>query len=199
MPHPEFHTTLQAVKVLCIADQISVMTAPSSIVLVGPTGAGKSSIGRLLAQALQWRFTDLDREIESRVGVCISTLFTQGNEAYFREQEHLALRDTIVTPAQVLATGAGCVVREENRKLLHNAYVVHLQVPLASQLKRLQCDRSRPLLQSENREQILQEMARIRAPYYAEVADLTFCNDGHQSPRSACAKLLTQIKQNWHD
>ncbi len=175
------------------------MTAPSSIVLVGPTGAGKSSIGRLLAQALQWRFTDLDREIENRVGVCISTLFTQGNEAYFREQEHLALLDLIATPSQVLATGAGCVMREDNRQLLRDAYVVHLQVPPASQLQRLQCDRSRPLLQAENREQILQEMARIRGPLYAEVADLTFCNDGQHSPRSACAKLLTQIKQAWHD
>lgn len=173
---------------------------PRNLVLIGPTGAGKSSIGRVLAQAMQWDFIDLDRLIEERVGATIGQIFTERDETYFRDQESLALQAALRGTNTVIATGAGCVLRQSNRELMREqAFVVHLCLDVQEQLDRLRRDTSRPLLQGDDRENVLREMARIRDPLYAETSHLQFSNGVARSSKGACAQLLTQLKHAWHD
>ena len=171
-----------------------------NLVLVGPTGAGKTSIGKMLAQALDWQFIDLDRLIERRVGASIPQIFAEKDEPYFRKRESEALVEALAQHQVVIATGAGCVLSETNRQRMRElGCVVYLQLDVEQQLQRLKRDTTRPLLQRSDREQVLWQMAQVRDPLYADVAHLTFHNTIARSSRAACAQLLTQMKYEWHD
>lgn len=169
----------------------------ANLVLVGPMGAGKSSIGKRLAQALSLDFVDADRELETRTGASVSDIFACEGEAGFRQRESALLAKLLQRRDQLIATGGGVVVAVENRALLRSsACVVHLDVSVAGQLARLSRDRSRPLLQRDDREAVLTRMAADRAPLYAEVADLRFDTEGC-TPEQACSVLLPRIRQVW--
>ena len=167
------------------------------LVLVGPMGAGKTSIGKRLAHALMLEFVDADRLLESRTGASIADIFACEGEPGFRRRESALLAELLAGHGRLIATGGGVVLAAANReRLMRDACVVHLHVSVDEQLRRLARDRSRPLLQSEDRAQLLAAMALERDPLYAEVADLRLDTDGF-TPEQACALLLPRIRHAW--
>ncbi len=173
------------------------MTPAPHLVLVGPMGAGKSSLGRRLAQVCGLRFIDLDREIETRAGSDIPTIFACEGEAGFRRREREALADVLTQAGCVIATGGGAVLDPDNRALLRqHGFVVYLQIDVDEQLARLAHDRSRPLLAGADRGEVLSRLAAERAPLYAEVADLHFSPAGLM-PAEATERLAERLEGCW--
>ncbi|HUH90809.1 MAG TPA: shikimate kinase [Lysobacter sp.] len=177
------------------------MKLAPNLILVGPMGAGKSCIGHHLTAHTGLRLVDLDDEIERRAGGNISAIFEHEGEAGFRRREHLALVDLLVvagpSDSLLIATGGGAVLDADNRRLLRKrGFVVHLHAEPATQLARLAGDTSRPLLQCDDRDTLLRELAEQRAPLYAEVADLRFATDGLDAMEAA-AQLAGQLLLHW--
>ena len=142
-----------------------------NIYLVGPMGAGKTTVGRHLAELLGRDFIDSDHEIERKTGATIPWIFEKEGELGFRQRESNVLNELTARPALFLATGGGAVTAPENRKFLkQRGIVVYLYTPVELQLQRTFRDKNRPLLQVENPEQKLRELLTARAPLYREVA-----------------------------
>lgn len=149
------------------------MRSSSNISLVGPMGAGKTTIGRILAKNLNLTFVDLDTEIESRCGADIPWIFDVEGEAGFRKREAAMLAEVTERQGILLATGGGAVLREENRKRLsERGFVVYLCATLEQLVERTRRDRQRPLLQVDNPRDVLSSLLEQRDPLYREVADL---------------------------
>jgi len=173
------------------------MNPAPNLVLVGPMGAGKTSIGRRLAEVFRLAFVDADRDIELRTGAAVGTIFECEGEAGFRARECAALEELLRGGDQVISTGGGAVLDAGNRRRMRErGFVVHLQVSVEGQLQRLARDRTRPLLQRDDREQLLRELAIARAPLYAEVADLGFDTEGLSSGDAALA-LSRLLEARW--
>lgn len=155
------------------------MNLERTLVLVGPTGAGKSSVGALLAARWDVPFVDADAEIERRAGRRIAAIFERDGEAGFRVLEREVLADLLDCGPCVLATGGGAVLDGLNRqRMRERGFVVHLRAGIETQLRRLEGDRTRPLLAGPDRVAALRAMATQRAPLYHEVADLVIDTDG---------------------
>jgi shikimate kinase len=155
------------------------MNHPGSFFLVGPMGAGKSTIGRQLARALGLEFVDSDREIEIRTGVDIPLIFELEGESGFRRREHQVIELLTARKGIVLATGGGAVLDPDNRKCLAaRGKVIYLHTSVEQQLQRTAHDRSRPLLQTEDPRQTLETLLATRDPLYREVADWVIETDG---------------------
>jgi shikimate kinase len=173
-----------------------MLRAPN-LVLVGPTGAGKTSIGRRLAERFGLTFVDLDHAVEAAAGVPVATIFEREGEAGFREREARQLEAELAGEDRLLATGGGAVLREENReRIRQRGCVLHLAVSVEEQLKRLARDRARPLLQRPDREEMLRAMATVRTPLYEAVADLHFDTSG-LTPAEACLRLVPPLRDRW--
>ena len=173
------------------------MNPAPNLVLVGPMGAGKTSIGRRLAEHFALAFVDADREIEAQAGATIATIFECEGEAGFRTRERVTLARLLERDAQVIATGGGAVLDAGTRALLRTrGFVVHLQVSVDGQLQRLSRDRVRPLLQQGDREQTLRRLTATRAPLYAEIADLAFDTEG-LAAGDAARDLAGQLQARW--
>jgi shikimate kinase len=173
------------------------MNPAPHLVLVGPMGAGKSTIGRRLAQRLGLPFDDMDAAIEARAGATVSTIFEMEGEAGFRAREREMLAELLQSPSRVIAGGGGLVLSDENRKALQaRAFVVLLELSVEGQLHRLARDRTRPLLQREDREAVLRVLAEERAALYAAVADLRFRTEG-LPPREAMIALARLVDAQW--
>ncbi|MDZ3823690.1 MAG: shikimate kinase [Pseudoxanthomonas sp.] len=171
------------------------MEPATHIALVGPTGAGKSSIGRALADLLGRPFVDLDQAIEAAAGATVALIFEHQGEAGFRRRESAALAQALAAPAPTLiACGGGIVLDPDNRALLRrHAVVVHLAATVEEQLTRLARDRLRPLLQVPDRHARLQALAREREPLYEAAAHLRFHPSGPPAQAArALARLLAQ-------
>lgn len=139
--------------------------------LVGPMGAGKSTLGRHLAGVLNWPFHDVDRAIEQRTGADIPWIFDVEGESGFREREAAMLEELTALPCVVLATGGGAVESPANRQQLHDrGQVVYLWTPVTLQLERTQRDRSRPLLQTESPRARLEQLMAHRDELYRRTA-----------------------------
>lgn len=164
-----------------------------NVILVGPMGAGKSTIGRLLARELRLPFKDSDKEIEQRTGANIPWIFDVEGEQGFRDREQAAIADLCQESGLVLATGGGAVLRPENRAALHaGGRVVYLHASVEQQLARTARDRNRPLLQTENPEQVLRNLLALRDPLYREVADIIIETD--QRPlRMVVQEVLSRL------
>ena len=144
------------------------------LILIGPTGAGKTTVGRVLAAKLNVSFFDLDEEIETRSGANIPWIFDVEGEAGFRKRESEAIATICSGKNIVLATGGGAVVREENRRILSDfGYVVFLSGSVELILSRTEHDKSRPLLQRSDRGETISRLLSERTPYYSGLADLT--------------------------
>lgn len=176
---------------------IVAMNPASNLILVGPMGAGKTCIGRRLAQRCGLRLVDADREIERRTGASVATIFDCEGEAGFRQRERTMLAELLAGDGLLLATGGGAVLDAGNRELLMTrGFVVHLHVTPAQQLQRLARDRSRPLLARPDRDAALRDLAQVREPLYAQVADLRF-DTGNLSAATAAARLAGQLDSHW--
>ncbi|SFR85919.1 shikimate kinase [Marinobacter daqiaonensis] len=169
------------------------MPLPKRIVLVGPMGAGKSTIGRHLARELGYRFLDTDRMIEERCGADIPWIFDVEGEEGFRQRESAMIRELADTGASVLATGGGAVMKQENLPWLkHDAIVVYLKASLEQQIERTRKDRNRPLLQNEDPEGVLRRLFELRDPIYTELADVVMQTD-RKSPRLVVRQIINRL------
>ena len=143
------------------------------IFLVGPMGAGKTTVGRQLASALGYAFVDSDHEIEARTGADIPWIFQVEGEDGFRRREAQVIDDLTRRPRIVLATGGGAVLRPENRAALHaRGFVVYLSADIDHLLARTARDRNRPLLRTGNPRAVFEKLLAEREPLYREVAHL---------------------------
>ena len=174
------------------------MNPAPNLVLVGPMGAGKSALGRRLADRFGLRFVDLDHAIETEAGANIPTLFAQRGEAAFRTLERDLLARLLEGEGLVIATGGGAVLDAGSRaRMRDRGFVVHLHVDVDTQPQRLARDRKRPLLAVPDREAVLRRIAEERAPLYAEVADLRFVSRAG-SLGEACGRLSVLLHERWH-
>jgi len=158
------------------------MLKPSRIFLVGPMGAGKTTIGRQLAQALGLEFEDTDQEIQRRTGVDIPTIFEYEGEEGFRKREMKAIEEMVEQDNVVLATGGGAVTQPENRRLLAaRGYVIYLSCSPEQQYERTYKDKNRPLLQTGDPLEMLKALNAERDPQYREIADLVVSTEGRSA------------------
>jgi shikimate kinase len=171
------------------------MTKPHNIFLVGPMGAGKTTIGRLLSKTLKLQFIDLDTEIEKRCGADIPWIFDVEGEAGFRKRESQLLNDITASTGILLATGGGAVLREQNRRLLQQrGYVVYLTASADQLLERTAHDRNRPLLQVDDPAAVIDALLRERDPLYREIADLVIATE-QKKPQLVADEIARIIRQ----
>ncbi len=158
-------------------------------------GAGKSTIGRQLSNALKKEFKDSDHEIVARTGASIPLIFEIEGEEGFRDREAAMIDELTQLDGIVLATGGGAVLRKENRKhLKERGVVIYLYASVDQLFERTARDRNRPLLQTENPRQKLQDLMDERDPLYREVADMVIHTDD-RSIRSVVKEILVRLKQ----
>lgn len=166
-----------------------------SIFLIGPMGAGKTTIGRRLAQALRWAFFDSDQEVEQRAGATIPLIFELEGEAGFRIREKAVITELTQQPAIVLATGGGAVLDPDNRRCLAGrGFVVYLYASVDEQLRRTRHDSHRPLLQTADPGARLETLFAVRDPLYRDTADLIITSDG-QAPRVIAQRILAHLQE----
>lgn len=164
------------------------------VFLVGPMGAGKTTIGRQLARSLGLGFADSDTEIEARTGADIPWIFDVEGEAGFRDREEAVLAEMTTWDDTVLATGGGAVLRPANRQVLaERGFVIYLRTTLEEQLRRTRKDRNRPLLQTADPEGTLRRLFAERDPLYRSVADLVIDTDS-SSPKTVAQRVLTSLR-----
>lgn len=138
------------------------------IVLVGLMGAGKTTVGRRLAQRMRLPFVDADHEIERAAGMTISDIFDRFGESYFRDGERRVIARLIDGRPKVIATGGGAFVNADTRALiLDQALAVWLDAEPAVLADRVRRRDTRPLLRGRDPEQVLAELAGVRNPFYA--------------------------------
>ncbi len=168
------------------------------IFLIGPMGAGKTTIGKMLADELRLDFKDADSEIESRSGVDIPWIFDMEGEEGFRTREASMLSELSELDSTVISTGGGAVNLKENRNLMAGrGLVIYLHTPVAEQLRRTGRDRNRPMLQGDDaqREEILRSLMEHREPLYREIADVE-ANTAGRSPRSVVQELTKKLRED---
>ena len=164
-----------------------------NIILIGPMGSGKSTIGNIIAQRLHRDFQDSDHFIENRTGVDIARIFDVEGEQGFRDRESNALQELLSQNDRVIATGGGSVLREENQKLLkQKGYIVFLDTSINQQMQRLRRDKKRPLLQTDNPRERLEKLFVERRPIYLGLADLAVKTDKRMARRLA-ADIINQL------
>jgi shikimate kinase len=171
------------------------MGRADSVFLIGPMGAGKSTIGRQLAQLLGKRFCDSDHEIEARTGASIPIIFEIEGEAGFRRREAAVIDELTGRDNIVLATGGGAVLSEENRARLHErGTVVYLHASIEVLVKRTARDRNRPLLAGVDRRARLSEILREREALYRATAHVVV-NTGSRSTTSVVREIARRLNE----
>jgi shikimate kinase len=165
-----------------------------SLILVGMMGAGKTTVGRLLARRLKRSFHDADEEIERRCGVRIPVIFEIEGEAGFRARESQVIAELCALDNAVLATGGGAVLAEENRRrIATHGTVIYLHARPSHLWQRVRHDRNRPLLATPDPLRKLEELYAERDPLYREVADLVI-DTGKQSVQTLAKELLARLE-----
>ncbi|AWX15269.1 shikimate kinase I [Mergibacter septicus] len=172
------------------------MTEKRNIFLIGPMGAGKSTIGRQLAQLLNMDFVDSDQEIEQRAGADIGWIFDVEGEDGFRKREERIINELSQRQGLVLSTGGGSILSKETRNHLSaRGIVIYLETTVEKQYQRTQRDKKRPLLQGvEDPRQVLEDLAKVRNPLYEEIADITLQTDD-QSAKLTASRII-ELLQN---
>ncbi|WP_027330369.1 shikimate kinase AroK [Marinimicrobium agarilyticum] len=163
----------------------------NNVFLVGPMGAGKSTIGRLLAAELKVPFYDSDRVIEERTGADIPWIFDVEGESGFRDRESAVLAELAEEPGAVIATGGGIVLRPVNGEVMHRSgRVCYLTASIEQLVERTAKDKKRPLLQVDNPRQKIIDLLNQRDPIYREVADWVVSTD--RRPPKAVARDIAE-------
>ncbi len=157
-------------------------------------GAGKSTIGRLLAKELRLPFKDSDKEIEQRTGADIPWIFDVEGEQGFRDREQSMLEELCLADGVVVATGGGAVLRPANREALRGGgRVVYLHTSVEQQIDRTSRDRNRPLLRTADPGRVLRDLMAIRDPLYREIADIIIETD-ERPPRMVVQEILERLQ-----
>ncbi|MFR9801385.1 shikimate kinase [Pseudonocardia sp. RS010] len=162
------------------------------LVLVGAPGAGKSTVGRVLGRRLGVPFTDVDSEIEARVGTTIAEMFTSRGEEAFRAVEREVVAELLATGCGVLALGGGSVLAESTRARLAGHRVVHLKVGLADGIRRTGMSTARPLLAGVNPRATFRALLEARAPLYESVATVEI-DTVKRSANQVASAVLTAL------
>jgi shikimate kinase len=170
------------------------ITLLPSIALIAMPGAGKSTAGRHLANALHLPFVDADHELERRIGMSIRNFFELEGEAAFRDLEEKVIAELVEGEAKVLATGGGAVLREANRRALHaGSTVIYLRASPEELFRRLRHDTQRPLLQVADPLRKLRELFEVRDPLYRETAHFSI-ETGRPSVATMVNMILMQLE-----
>ena len=171
------------------------MSECQSIFLVGPMGAGKSTIGKILSELTSLPLIDSDTEIEKRTGADISWVFDVEGEAGFRKREEAVIDDLTQRQGIILATGGGAVITPANRQHLSaRGIVVYLYTPVETQYKRTLKDRRRPLLQNPDPLKTLSELMQKREPFYREIADFIIDTSLHNA-KTVAQNIVKMIER----
>jgi shikimate kinase len=171
------------------------MAWSSNIFLIGPMGAGKSTVGRHLAAALHLTFEDSDHEIQRRTGVDIPTIFEFEGESGFRARERKVIDDLTQREGIVLATGGGAILDPENRRHLGSrGLVVYLYSSPQQQYERTAKDRNRPLLQTEDPLARLKQLMEVRDPLYRQAADMVVSTE-KRSAAAVCREICRELEK----
>lgn len=153
-----------------------------NIILVGPMGVGKTTIGSHLARKLKYDFVDSDTEIEKRTGVSISLIFDIEGEEGFRKREAQMIGELTERRHIVLSTGGGSVLDETSRQNLRSkGYVVYLKASVDILHERLKKSRNRPLMETDDKQKVIEDLLAEREPLYLAVADVTIVTDGRSA------------------
>jgi len=164
-----------------------------NIYLVGPMGAGKSTIGRVLAAELHLSFRDSDKVIEDRTGADIPWIFDMEGEEGFRDRESAVLDELSKGQDVVIATGGGIILRSQNREIMKlSGYVCYLTASIEQLVERTARDKKRPLLQVENPRQKIIDLVALRDPLYREAADFVI-NTDRRSPKVVAQEIAALI------
>jgi shikimate kinase len=165
-----------------------------NIYLVGMMGAGKTTLGRALAQRLGLEFVDMDRVLVERTGVPVTTIFEIEGEQGFRKRESCALAETAAQDGRVVATGGGAVLAEANRRVMRESgTVVYLRARLESLWERTRHDTARPLLKTPDPRGTLERLLGERDPLYRDAAHIVV-DTGSHSASAALARVLAALK-----
>ena len=168
---------------------------PSNLFLIGLMGAGKTTVGKLLAKHLGKQFIDSDHEIERRTGVKVHLIFELEGEDGFRAREAAAISELTQQDNIVLATGGGAILQAENRAALRNrGTVIYLRANVDDLWRRTRHDKNRPLLQTENPRARLQQLLTERDPLYLETAHLVV-DTGEQNVQKLLRNLEKKLAQ----
>lgn len=166
----------------------------NNIFLIGPMGAGKSSVGKYLAQQLNKTFYDVDEQVEIRTGVDIGWIFDLEGDAGFRKRESEIIAELTQLSNVVIATGGGSILEEANRAILSDrGTVIYLDISLNYQGDRTVNDSRRPLLRVTNREEVLEKLYHERKPLYEAIADWRILTDNRS------IRWISEAILNWLD
>lgn len=170
------------------------MKHPTNIFIIGPMGAGKSTIGKQLASILKLDFVDSDNEIQRRTGVDIPTIFEFEGEEGFRRREQAVIDELTQNDHQVLATGGGAVTVADNRRnLAARGFVIYLHCSVDQQYDRTARDRNRPLLETDDPRARLEQLMAERDPLYRETADLVVSTE-KRSANSVAREIIEALE-----
>lgn len=172
------------------------MKKQNNIIIIGPMGAGKTTIGRLLAKRLGVDFYDSDHEIELRTGADIPWIFEIEGESGFRKREGTIIEELCQLQGIVLSTGGGVVLNRHNRDILKlSGRVIYLKSTAEQLYKRTQTDKRRPLLQTDNKFERIKTILEEREPHYLSVADTVIETD-KLTVNQIVSKILKIIKDD---
>lgn len=176
-----------------------MLMKPPGLSLIGPRASGKTSVGRLVAERLGWRFVDADEALEGRLGRSIGSLFAEEGEPVFRDEEERTLRELTREPPFVLATGGGAVLRPENREALRRfGFVVWLRADPKVLAERLGADPgNRPSLTGLGLVEEVESVLKARGPLYRDLADEEIDTLGR--PPSEVADLVLETFKLWQE
>lgn len=171
------------------------MAANPNIYLVGPMGAGKTTVGRRIAELKGMRFVDSDHEVEKRTGVDIAFIFDMEGEDGFRKREREVIAELSEEPNTVMATGGGAILDNDTRNLLSaRGVVVYLETTLEQQVARTRKGSTRPLLDdSDDVEATLTQLMETRDPLYRSIADIVV-KTGDQQARRLAREIVEQLE-----
>ncbi|MBE9010074.1 shikimate kinase [Pseudanabaenaceae cyanobacterium LEGE 13415] len=163
-----------------------------SVFLIGMMGVGKTTIGQLLAERLDYDFLDVDRFIEQATGQTVSTIFAESGEAIFRQLETATLSQVSARLRRVVATGGGIVLAQENWSYLKHGVIIWLDVPVEQLTERLSQDKTRPLLQNQDLKARLTQLSEERRSRYAQ-ADIHIQVMPDETPEQTTEKIVNAI------
>lgn len=167
-----------------------------NIFLIGMPGAGKTTVGKLLAKRTGATFMDVDREIVIRTGVTITSIFDIEGETAFRARETALIAELVTNTNMVLATGGGAILSPENRVILRaNGHVVYLKARLDELWERTRRDTNRPLLAHANPQAVLAQLFAVREPLYKQTAHLSV-ETGRQSVGRLADYIVNELQPN---
>jgi shikimate kinase len=168
----------------------------SNLFIIGPYGAGKSSIGYQISKLLKRPFFDTDREIEKKAGVDIDWMFTIEGEAGFRVRELQIVKELSAQKNAVIATGGGTITIPECRQLLQEHTIIYLQVPFEEQLSRVKrFPAKRPTLDKQDPQKKLEKLNHEREVLYQNLADYTYTNTG-KFPKKLAQTICEDLKSD---